>query len=249
MNIQLKSVCLAAFLLASPTAGWATVVCANGNTVTVTTTGFVPTAEISAAKGNLPAGCDPQTTIFLSGGSFWRWNGQQVAAGGDKVSWTGSWVNGFGYGTVVLDADDGLSGLVTPTSPVASGALAVSTTTLSPTEVLYSIAWSGSDLGVAQRLRWYEYPTTPPGDYGGFVGDNTALPGWSSLASLRAEVTRVGPWSTTESFLITAKDANNLILALGGIAVSVPEPSTVALLCVGLVFAGVAAYRRRRAVV
>jgi hypothetical protein len=66
---------------------------------------------------------------------------------------------------------------------------------------------------------------------------------------LRAEVTRVGLWSTTESFLITAKDANNLILALGGIAVSVPEPSTVALLCVGLVFAGVAAYRRRRAVV
>jgi hypothetical protein len=175
---------------------------------------------------------------------LWNWTGASAAAGGDKVSWAGSWINGFGYGTVTLDP--GLPA-VTPTSPLASISLAVSA--VGPASggvgpVTYTVTWSGTDPGTGQILRWYDYGGSSTG-FSGPGTDNTDLPGWSSLSTLLEEIDRIGPWSETLMRTFTVAAGHEIILAVNGVAASiVPEPGTLALLAGG--FFLIAALQRRR---
>jgi hypothetical protein len=207
----------------------ASVVCANGNTGMALDGGFGPSASIPAAAGfggstaPLPAGCNSSTFIKLKGGFAWTYNGSGNAVGGDRVDWSKSWINGFGYGEIFLDPDD-LGGLVTPTLPVSGISLSITGAELSPTQAHFMVDWSGTDPGDAQRLRWYSYTgTIPPG----FIGDNTELPSWTSLSTLLRQDLRVGPWSESLSVDLTGVDVSTIILAVNGVATStaVPEPS------------------------
>lgn len=100
-------------------------------------TGFVPTAMLGPGL----AGCNPNTSGFLSGGSLWRWNQQVVSMGGDTVD------------------DHSLLPLVTPTSTLASGSVSVIGNPVSSSSASFLISWSGSDPGVAAHLAWYEGST------------------------------------------------------------------------------------------
>ena len=100
-------------------------------------TGFVPTASLGPGL----AGCNPNTSGFLSGGSLWRWNQQKVSMGGDTVD------------------DHSLLPFVTPTSTLASGTVSVIGDPTSSSSALFTISWSGSDPGVAAHLAWYEGTT------------------------------------------------------------------------------------------
>lgn len=159
----------------------------------------------SASLGPGLAGCHPITQVSKTLGPLWSVSGPWKAAGGDSV-----------------DAPDLLS-LVTPTSYVAYGDINISAEILGEHSAEFTIQWSGSDLGVAAWLGWYE-------------GDN-----------MLNEVTRVGPWSETLVIEIESTDSiNDVVLKGAGVALSkaVPEPATLGLVGVGLVL-GILAFRRQ----
>jgi hypothetical protein len=165
----------------------------------------------AAALGPGLAGCDPATTVAASIGVLWTSEHNGVAAGGDTI-----------------DSVD-LYPLVTPTSPVATISLSVVGTVLDPETVLFTIDWSGSDAGTAQRLQWYS--------------DDT-------LTTLLHEELRVGPFD--EAFGVAVFNpigmggADTIVLVADGIATSVvPEPASLAPAGVAAAV-GLAARRRFR---
>ncbi|MCC6321547.1 MAG: hypothetical protein IT438_08965 [Phycisphaerales bacterium] len=156
----------------------------------------------SASLGPGLAGCNPATFGSLTGGGLWRWNVASSALGGD-----------------VVDGYD-LYPLVTPTSFSASASLVTSGSVLSSSSAMFTISWSGSDMGTAQRLRWLE----PDG-------------------SLIREELRVGPWSETFTALITSSfPIEEIRLETCGVVTSIPSPGGAILLAL----AGFAIPRRRR---
>jgi len=216
--------------------------CSNGNSAPALDQGFFPSAGIPGGPGfdvsiPRPPGCNPATFIGLEGGVLWTWEGGGNGVGGDSVDWSQSWINGYGFGRVELDPDDGISGLVTPVSSTATTTLSVVGKILTPTLGMFTVDWMGSNQGTAQRIRWYEYLGTIPPN---FEGDNTELPNWVSLSTLLREEIRVGPWDESKMvFEISATNVNNIILATNGVAVSqIPEPSTLLLLISGLASLG-----------
>lgn len=166
---------------------------------------------VGAALGPGLAGCNPATNVSASIGALWSSNHAGAAVGGDTIS----------------DVD--LYPLVTPTSYIATITLAVSASITAPDTALFTVSWTGSDPGTAQRLRWYSD---------------------DSLTVLLAEELRVGPFGETfdKSVTNTGGLAGDIVMVADGIATStVPEPSALALAAVGA--AGVGWARRRRAAV
>ncbi len=206
---------------------WAGVVCANGNVGAALDVGFFPSAAITplpAPAGYsvftpLPPGCNPATFVKGKSSVTWQIQNSGVGAGGDTIDWSKSWVNGYGYGRKELDPDDGLMELATPTSYEASTTLSVSAKILSPTQALFTVTWMGSDQGVAQRLRWYDYNGPVPAIT---TGDNTEIPGWTQFSTLLDEKLRVGPWSESIQVPITASNVHNIILVENGVVKSLP---------------------------
>jgi hypothetical protein len=224
----------AAAAMAAPAPAFADVICADGTVHTAVGTGLNPTASLGPGL----AGCNSATKINLTGGPFWTWTGAATAAGGDRVSWARSWVNGFGYGQVTLDPN---TLVVTPVSPEASITFSVSTTDVTSTSLHYTITWSGTDAGTAESFAWYSYAGTVGSS---FVGDNTDLPNWSTLSNLLATDTQHGPWSETLQGTLQFPEGDEVILAVNGVAASiVPEPATWAMMLAG--FAGLAFAGRR----
>jgi hypothetical protein len=115
-------------------------------------------------------------------------------------------------GDSLLDGIDILE-LVTPTSANASTSITVSGQVVNPTTAEFSVNWSGTDPGTAQRLRWYELSANPiPG---GGEGEGTLL----------HEELRIGPWSEQWSIPITAGDVMNILLMGDAVATTVLEPA------------------------
>ena len=237
-----------AFLSGSLSAG---VVCSNGAIGSAIDRGFNPSASMPVIAGPFnvkvptPPGCDANTFIALAGGPLWTWKGGGNGVNGDKVDWSKSWINGLGYGQVLLDPNDSLDSAITAVSQNASISLDVSAIQTSPTTATFTIEWSGSDLGTAQHLRWYEY-TGPAPDQTLFEGDNTELPNWDSLSMLVHEEFRVGPWDETIFVDINAStNMSNIILSVNGVAASiVPIPASAWLF--GSAVAGLIGFKRRK---
>ena len=182
---------------------------------TGTSTGFVPTKSFGPGL----AGCNPNTSVFVSAGSFWRSNAQATALGGDTVAW-----------------DHSMSS-VTPTSPVATTSLDVLATIIDPTTVEFNIDWAGSDAGTAQHLQWFDMssPASPV-----FLGEEFRIGAWSETDFIKTiTMPSGGLGSGGEEFLVMLSD---------GVATSiperVPEPSTFALGALGLL--GMSWTRRRK---
>ena len=120
---------------------------------------------------------------------------------------SGPWVAGGGD---TVGGHD-LYPLVTPTSLVADGDLDVAASILSSTSAMFTITWHGSDPGVAAHLEWYEGGT------------------------LLADKLRIGPWSETIFVAITSiGPIEDVEMVASGVATSLPEPGTLALLGLGL---------------
>jgi hypothetical protein len=159
----------------------------------------------SASLGPGLVGCNPATQISSSNGGLWQNDTNWTSAGGDTVD------------------DHSLLGLVTPTSPLASGSLTISGSVTSSTTADFTISWSGSDAGVAAHLAWYEGGT------------------------LLSDELRVGAWSEMFSKTITSTGPiEDVVLIATGVAVStVPIPPAVWLFTTGLL--GLLGISRRRA--
>jgi hypothetical protein len=166
-----------------------------------TSTGFVPTASFGPGL----AGCNPNTSVFVSAGSFWRANTQAVALGGDTVAW-----------------DHSLS-LATPTSPMATTFLDVTATLIDSFTVEFSIDWAGSDAGTAQHLQWFDMS----GPTAVLLGEEVRVGPWSETDFIKTILFPGGGLDTGgEEFLVMVSD---------GVAMStIPEPSTFALAALGL---------------
>ena len=168
---------------------------------TLSSTGFVPTVALGPGL----AGCNPNTSGFVSAGSFWRANVAVTALGGDTVHW-----------------DHSLS-LVTPTSPVATTSLVVDSLITSPTTVNFIINWAGSDPGTAQHLQWFDVTSsgTPI-----LLGEEVRVGPWSETGFIKTIVKPSGGLgSGGEEFLRMVSD---------GVATSIiPEPSALALTALG----------------
>lgn len=168
---------------------------------TLSNTGFVPTVSLGPGL----AGCNPNTSGFVSAGSFWRANVAVTALGGDTVQW-----------------DHSLS-LVTPTSPMATTSLVVDSMITSPTTVSFIIDWAGSDPGTAQHLQWFD--VTSPGSPI-LLGEEVRVGPWSQMDFVKTIVKPSGGLgSGGEEFLLMVSD---------GVATSIiPEPSALALMALG----------------
>ena len=164
---------------------------------------FAATATIPGTVPR-PAACNAGTTGFSNNRAGWRHDSVLNPLGGDSLH----------------DGIDILY-LVTPTSANASTSITVSGQVVNPTTAEFSVNWSGTDPGTAQRLRWYELSVSPiPGG-----GDSQNMPSLSSQGALLHEELRIGPWSEQVLIPITAGDVTNILLVGDAVATTVLEPA------------------------
>lgn len=130
-------------------------------------------------------------------------NAATAAGGTNAPLWTMTSVSIAGGGDTATDVGD-LFSFVTPVSSLATTELSVIGEILSSNQASFSLNWSGSDSGTAQRLRWFEGTT------------------------LLHEELRFGAWNESLQVLITSTGDINLVdLSSESLAVSVPEPLTL----------------------